>query len=427
VTRPSSRPPSRPRSNRGVSKPPLGFKTALVLAGGAARGSYEVGVVDYILTRVGRDLASSPKIDILCGTSVGAINACVMASYLDDPAQCARIMVDEWTSLRLEELVRPNPRELLRLVGTLVGRSGLGKGDDDTRRGGLLDPTGIEDVVGRTIRFDRIAANIASGVLTGITVSTTHVATGRTVIFVEHGKSTKPRWSQDPTIGIVSATIRPEHALASAALPLLFPAVRIDGDFYCDGGLRQNVPLSPARRLGADGLVVVNPRYIAPLSETQSAASSYPSPLFLLGKAMNALLLDRIDNDLDRLKRINAILDAGTKVYGPGFVDEVNRALGGSGAAKGIRSLSTVHIRASEDIGAVAADYVRSQTFAKRSPGILARALRRIGEWQGEGEADLLSYLVFDGGFAAELIALGRRDAKAHHDELCAFFTRAKC
>jgi NTE family protein len=420
----SSRPPKRPSSRRVRLRGAPSFKTALVLAGGAARGSYEVGVIDHILTRVRRDLVAPPRIDILCGTSVGAINACVMASYLDDPAQCARILVDEWSALRLEELVRPNPREFLGLVGTLIGRPRPPSSDEGERRGGLLDPTGIEAVVGRTIRFDRIAANIASGLLTGLTISTTHVATGRTVIFVEHGPGARPKWSRDATIAVVPAVIGAEHALASAALPLLFPAVRIDGDFYCDGGLRQNVPLSPARRLGADGLIVVNPRYVAPPGD-RAVGSEYPSPLFLLGKALNALLLDRIDNDLDRLKRINAILDAGTKRYGPEFVNEVNRALG-SAPGKGIRPLRTVHIRASADIGALAADYVRSQAFAKANSGLLARALRRIGSWQGEGEADLLSYLIFDGGFAAQLIELGRRDAEAKHEELCGFFSRAE-
>jgi NTE family protein len=90
-----------------------------------------------------------------------------------------------------------------------------------------------------------------------------------------------------------------------------------------------------------------------------------------------------------------------------------------------VRPLLTVHIRASQDIGALAAEYVRSREFSARSPGVIGGALRRIAEWQGEGEADLLSYLLFDGGFAAQLIELGRRDAKARHEELCAFFARA--
>jgi NTE family protein len=95
-------------------------------------------------------------------------------------------------------------------------------------------------------------------------------------------------------------------------------------------------------------------------------------------------------------------------------------------SAGGVRPLRVVHVRASRDIGAMAGEYVRSHDFARRNPGRLAAALRRISEWQGEGEADLLSYLLFDGGFSAQLIELGRKDAEARHDELCAFFVRGQ-
>jgi NTE family protein len=415
---------ARPR--RIPPKSGSSFKTALVLAGGAARGSYEVGILDHILTQVARDLEAPPRLDVLCGTSVGAINACVLAAYLDDPAFCAKVLLDEWQGLRLEELVRPNLRELASLLRAIVGRKAQNESTTSNRHGGLLDPVGIERIVGRAIPFDRIGKHIASGLLTGLSISTTHVATGRTFIFVQHGPGARPKWSRDPTITVVSTPIRAEHALASAALPLLFPSVRIEADYYCDGGLRQNVPLSPARRLGADGMIVVNPRFIAPPSVPAKVAAGYPGLLFLAGKALNALLLDRIDNDLDRLQRINAILDAGTKSFGPGFVADLNQAMPGSGGSRGVRPLRIVHVRASEDIGAMAGEYVRSPTFARRNPGLLGRALRRISEWQGEGEADLLSYLLFDGGFAAQLIELGRKDARARHDELCAFFARSR-
>lgn len=409
-------------------------RTALVLAGGAARGSYEVGVIDHILTRVADDVGSSPRLDVLCGTSVGAINACVLAAHLDDPALCAKVLDDEWRGLRLEDLVRPATREIAGLLAAMVGRSRLRGSSTEGRRGGLLDPEGIEHIVRRAIPFERIQKNIDSGLLAGISISTTHVATGRTFIFVQHGPGSQPRWSRDPTISVVSTPIRAEHALASAALPLLFPTVRIGSDYYCDGGLRQNVPLSPARRLGADGMIVVNPRFIAPpaasepegAAQRDGAATGYPGILFLAGKALNALLLDRIDNDLDRLQRINVILEAGTKRFGPGFVSELNQAMPGAPTSRGVRPLRIVHIRASQDIGEMAGQYVRSPEFARRNPGLLGRALRRVSEWQGEGEADLLSYLLFDGSFAEQLIELGRKDAAARHDELCAFFAWAR-
>jgi NTE family protein len=405
-------------------------KNAVVLAGGAARGAYEVGVLDYIMSEVATTLGRPPSLDVLCGTSVGAINACVVAAHLADLEACRRILLGEWQGLRLEEIVRANTGELVRVFGALVGRRGASV-PPPARRGGFLDPRGVEGIVTRAVSFPLIEENLASGRLLGLTLSTTHLVSGRTVIFVGQGAHARPRWSRDPTITVRPTAIKSHHALASAALPLMFPAVHIDGDFYCDGGLRQNVPLSPARRLGADGLIVINPRFVQkalPLPEDEPPRSrrdeaAPPSPLFVLGKALNALLLDRIDNDLDRLQRINAILDAGTRRFGSAFIEGVNQELGQSGAASGVRSLRVVHVRASENIGKMAASYVQSVEFSRRASGLVGRLLRRIGEWDDTGEADLLSYLLFDGAFATQLVELGRRDARARHDELCAFFS----
>jgi len=404
--------------------PQVPGRVALVLAGGAARGAYEVGVLQYIVRDVARAVGRAIRFDVICGTSVGAINACAMAAHADDPVAGADLLEKQWTSLRLQRVVRPSPRELLALMGDLVGRARSDPRPGDQRRGGLIDPRGVEEIVKTAIAFDKIPQHLASGALTALTVSTTDVATGKTVVFVQRAGGGVPGWSRDPSIQVRAATIGPDHALASAAIPMIFPAVRIDDAFYCDGGLRQNIPLSPARRLGAEGLVVVNPRYIGtpkPLL-AQENVKSYPGPLFLLGKALNALLLDRIDNDIDRLNRINEILEAGTRRWGATFVDELNAGLAERARVAPLQPLRVVHVRASEDIGRMAGDYVRSKPFNDSTTGMIARTLRRISEWEGEGEADLVSYVLFDGPFAARLIELGRRDAKARHQELCAFF-----
>jgi NTE family protein len=298
--------------------------------------------------------------------------------------------------------------------------------DDGQRRGGILDPTGIERVVGRALDFKRIGENIRAGRLYAITLSTTHVGSGRTVVFVERRDGGLPKWTNDPTVEARAVEIRAEHALASAAIPFLFPAVKIDGEFYCDGGLRQNVPLSPARRLGADGLIVVSPRFIQwgsiPPKVEKEREQAFPGPLFLLGKALNALLLDRVENDIDRLDRINRILMAGCKVYGPGFLDAINKELGNPESDLRTRPLMVVLIRASQDIGRLAAEFVRSPRFPKRAPGAIGRLMRRVAE--SAIEADLLSYLLFDGDFAQQLIELGRADAQKRHEELCGFFSQ---
>jgi NTE family protein len=396
-------------------------RVALVLAGGASRGAYEVGVISHIVKDVAKAIGRDVPLDIICGTSVGAINACVMAAHADEPSGRADRLAKHWLDLKLETMVRPSSSQFFSMLGGLIGRKTKDGGEG--ARGGLLDPSGIEEIVHKNIPFDRIRGHLNAGRLSALTISTTHVASGHTVVFVQRKEPGLPPWGQDPTLIVAAAEMTAEHARASAAIPLLFPAVRIGDQFYCDGGLRQNVPLSPARRLGAHSFLVVNPRFIeaTPLS-APALPSGYPGPFFLLGKALNALLLDRIDNDIDRLKRINAIFDAGTRRYGPTFVDAINEELGQKAEKRKMRSLRLLHIRASENIGAIAADYVQSAKFAARAPGWLGRTLRRIGDREGAGESDLLSYLLFDGEFAGRLIELGRKDARAKHDELCAFF-----
>jgi len=405
---------------------PAPTTVALVLAGGAARGAYEVGVVQYILEEVAKAMGRDIPIDIFCGTSAGSINACMLAAHADKPVLRGQMLADRWTSLRLEDVVRPSTSELLGLAGRLIGRSPRKHKDArEGRRGGIFDPNGVEAIVRDAVPFDRIGEHMRAGHLAAMSISTTHVASGRTVVFVQRREGGLPRWGSDPTMVARPTTVRAEHVLASAAVPFLFPAVEIDGQFYCDGGLRQNVPLSPARRLGADSLIVINPRYIREDKPSPALAEArereYPDPLFVVGKAMNALLLDRIENDIDRLQRLNAVLAAGTRRYGPGFADAINEELGNANVA-GLRHLDVVYVRASQDIGVLAAEYARSPEFARRVPGLAGRAMRRVAE--GESEADLLSYVLFDGEFAGRLIEIGRADARARHEALVRFFEK---
>jgi NTE family protein len=400
-------------------------RVGLVLAGGAARGAYEVGIVRYVLEQVSRALGRPVPIDVLSGTSAGSINALMLAAHADKPAERGAMLARQWTNLQLEDIVRPSAREMLHVAARMLGRGAPRTGGERRHRGGIFDPSGIERIVRASVPAGAIAQHMRAGHLAAISISTTHVASGRTVVFVQRREGGLPRWGNDPTMVPREAALHAEHALASAAIPLLFPAVEIGGSFYCDGGLRQNVPLSPARRLGADRLIVVSPRYIRAEQPTAAVAQAreleYPDPLFVFGKAMNALLLDRIENDIDRLQRLNAVLAAGARRFGPGFAVALNEELGRAKESV-LRPLDVVYVRASQDIGVLAAEYARSAEFARRARGLVGRALRRMAE--GEKEADLLSYVLFDGGFAGRLIEIGFSDARARHEELLAFFAK---
>jgi len=400
-------------------------RIALVLAGGAARGAYEIGVVQYIAEEVAAALGGDPPIEIFCGTSVGAINACALAAMADAPRSRARKLAAQWRGLRMSDVVRLHPFHLARFTASLLGKP-TPHIERGKRYGGLIDPSGLEAVIRATIPFSRIREHLRSGLLEGVTISATHIATGTTVVFVARAPEGLPRWSRDRKVVAVRTELRLEHSLASAAIPLMFPAVSVDGEFYCDGGLRQNVPLSPARHLGADGLLVINPRYTyeVPLPALPSSEPELPGPWSLIGKALNALLLDRVETDIDRLRRINSILLAGQRRYGSEFIDQINQAMGEGEPGQGLRPLAAMLIDASENIGHLATEYVRSRAFAVRNQGMLGTLLRRLADDERSAESDLLSYVLFDGEFASQLIELGWRDARARHAELCRFFTQ---
>lgn len=402
-------------------------RVALVLAGGAARGAYEVGVVQHIVEEVARDLGRDVPLDIICGTSVGAINGCGLAAFADAPRSRARRLVSQWQALKMSDVVRIRSSHLWRFARSLIGRSPLASEVKEDRYGGLIEPSGMEDIIKNAIPFERITEHLQSGLLQAVTASATHIATGNTVVFISRSSHGVPRWSRDPKVVPRKVSqLRIQHALASAAIPLVFPSVRIDGEFYCDGGLRQNVPLSPARHLGANGMIVVSPRYVGEIQkipERPNPSAKMPSPLFLVGKALNALLLDRVENDIERLQRINQILIAGQSQFGEEFLPKLNTAMGYQNKTEGMKPLPALLVRASDNIGKLAVDYVCSPTFAKRTPGTLGRIAKMICESDEEDESDLLSYLLFDGEFAMQLIELGRRDAKAVHGDLLRFFT----
>jgi NTE family protein len=396
--------------------------TGIVLAGAAALGAYEAGVLRHVLDDVARDVGRVRVFDIVSGTSAGAINAAAIAAFADRPAWGAARMCEAWTGLRLGHVLRPSAVELLRsaletteLSSRLSRALRLGRA-----RGGLLDPRPLATLLGAALPIERIETHLASGILRGIAISATHVATGRAAVFYRSARPL-PRWEAYGTVA-VPTRLSLAHAMASAAIPLLLPPVTVEGDLYCDGGLRQLVPLAPSIHLGAQRLLVINP--LAPAGnrvDEQARREATTSPLYLAGKALNALFVDRTEVDLARLDQVTAILQAGRRRYGPAFEADINAELAGAGQAA-LHEVAALRIGPSADLGKLAVEYATSGELARRERGIVAWVMRRLAEAGTTRSGDLLSYLLFDGGFAAELIARGRADARRRHDELCAFF-----
>jgi NTE family protein len=395
-------------------------RLALVLAGGAAHGAYEVGVIRYLATEVARDVGVPPRFDLLCGTSVGALNAAVLAAHADDPAQGAGRLAETWRTLRLPELLRVSPRGVLAMARSLLG-------SPRARVASLFANAPLARLLRDTIAFDRIAEHLAAGRLAALTVSTTHVASGQTTVFVDQAAPLLPQ-DVSATSVLRPARLGIEHVLASAAVPLLFPPVELEGELHCDGGLRQMVPLAPALRLGATAMVVPNPRHPPedePEAVRRSRERAYGSPVFLLGRTLDVLLVDRVREDLDRTRHVNAILDAGTRRYGRGFAAGLSRELATAGH-RPLRRVATVEVRSSEDVARLAADFVRSPRFPARAGAFHARLFRYLADAEGSRETTFLSYLMLDGDFASQLMELGRAHARRQPEELCGVMAAAR-
>ncbi len=405
-----------------------GPRTALVLSGGGARGAYEAGVVSYLRGELADALGAQPRIDLVCGTSIGAVNACLFGSLAHDPARQGEALVEAWRSLKLEDVFHWSALHLAALPLYLFRQLRATRLRQlSWRISDFVWPESLARLVERRIDWARLHQNVREGLLDALTVTATDLGTGRAVVFVE-SRAPLPRWSQDPLIEVRARELGPAHALASGAIPLLFRPVAIEGSWFIDGSVRQNVPLAPAIRLGAERILVVALRQQARASrEPRADATEPPTTAAQLGRILNALLLDHTDYDLERLRRINAVIARGEEAFGRTFADCVAAVAGGDLGAP-LRRVKDLVIRPSVDIGRLAREHAERRVGRLRRGTLASRLLRRAAsdaEAASDGAADLASYLLFDRDYAADLVALGRQDARQMHGELLEFFGAA--
>jgi NTE family protein len=413
-------------------RPPGSPTRAIALSGGGARGAYEAGVLRFILDELPKRTGVVPHFDIICGTSVGAIHACFVAATADETDQRGDRLVDIWDRMKVHEIFNFTTRDFLRLPRRMVGvkrvAQQLRDGQRPDRLYGLLDTEPLERLVLQSIPWRGIRRNIRTGHVDTVCVAATQVATGKAVIFCDSARPELPPWASASNIRMQRIRLSPLHALASAAIPLLFPSVRVGARYYADGGLRLNTPLAPAVRLGADRILVIGLTHeIGPsVSEAiaQERTAEFGNPMYLFGKVLNALMLSPIEADVARMHFINDIIDAGADVYGSDFLEKLNVGMKSEGD-RPLKRIENLVVRPSADLGRIAADVVRDDP--ELDFGAFLGMLRRLtGAGETAREADLLSYLLFDATYARRLIEVGYHDAEAKAEELAAFFSNER-
>jgi NTE family protein len=382
-----------------------------------------MGVLRYALGTLAPRLGRAAAPTIFCGTSVGAINACALAARAEAEDFGVSHVAARWESLRLEDIFRLGWGDLAALARWLVGRTAPGGAAS------LLDPAPLADLVRDVILWRALHDNVASGRVQAVTVSATDLETGHTVVFVERAVE-EPIHTTDAAVEWAQVRLRPQHALASAALPIVFPTVRVAGRIFTDGSVRQNTPIAPAIRLGCGRVLVIglraNPAVLSARASGRQDAreqETLSSPLYLFGKVLDALLLDHVENDLANLRRVNSALRA----LNPAVLAEQPVALALVAAGGGLRPVRDLFIRPSQDLSRLAAEVLLRPAVRGRLSGPAGYLMRRLGESAAAASepSDLLSYLLFDVEYAHELLSLGERDARAHRDELEAFLADA--
>lgn len=364
----------------------------IVLTGGGARAAYQAGV----LRALGRHLPEL-RFPVIAGVSAGGINATFLAAHPGPVAEAADQLCDLWRGLTVEDIFRVDlpflSRNLVRWATHLV--AGGSSVAPDVH--GLVDTAPLHATLSHAAatvdgEIIGIGRNVERGLLKALALTALNYSTGQSVTWIQ-GKNVTT-WI-DRQRRSVTARITIDHVMASAALPVFFPAVRLGDAWYGDGGVRLSAPLAPALRLGATRILAVSPQHLPNHAEAERPQIlGYPPLAQILSELLNAIFLDVLEQDVDRLKQTNHLLAK--------LPPEEWGAL---------RPVEIVLFRPSEDLSALAAAY------EPRLPKAFRYLTRSLGTRE-TSRPDALSYLMFQPDYLEHLIAIGERDALARLPEV---------
>tara|TARA_R110002096_G_scaffold116164_3_gene251784 strand:- start:40987 stop:42204 length:1218 start_codon:yes stop_codon:yes gene_type:complete len=371
------------------------IKTGLVLPGGGARGAFQVGVLKAIAELMPKNAAN--PFAVISGTSAGAVNSVVLASRAQRFRSAVAELEHVWAYFRCHQVYKTDKLTMLKSSMHWLSSIVLGGWLVGTPKS-LLDNSPLRELLSRQIHFPRIQQAIDDGDLSAVAVTAAGYGSARSTAFYE-GEASLHDWDRTRRLG-KRVELNLDHIMASIAVPLIFPPQQIGCEYFGDGAMRQATPLSPAVHLGADRILVIGIRdELGEVAPTELG----PMPSFaqIAGYMLDTLFMDGLYSDLERITRINEMIDA---------VPADDRA----GALAAVRPIDTMLVVPSEDLREIAARHRDKLPFA-------IRALLRGVSGKSPGENKLLSFLLFERAYTRELIALGYRDAMQVKDQLMDF------
>lgn len=367
-------------------------QVAIVLTGGGARSAYHLGVLKYIFDT----MSPSMEPPVFIGSSAGAINATYLAQHAHDGFKKAIYdLCDIWCSLTINRIYKTDALAISRVIWHFLRNITIGRFTEQRVIESLLDSKPLYSLLLAMVDVKSLHHNIDTGLVRGLGITATQYGTGRSLTFFQTSPGHKITEWNFPRRQGVETKIHLKHIMASAAIPFLFPSVKIGENYYGDGSIRFTAPFSPAIHLGASKILAVGMRKTSP-TEIQPA-KNYPSIAQIGGTLLNAIFLDTLDYDAHTLRRVNSLLKNSKDPAGD------------------LKPVDLALVQPSHDLGLVALKYSR---FVPRTLKFL---MNSVGSAQ-RGGADLLSYLLFDHHYIEELIHLGYEDAKLYKQELLSIF-----
>ncbi len=373
---------------------------ALILSGGGARAAYQVGVL-MALKEILPSLTRNP-FPVICGTSAGAINALALATHAGSFDVAVTDLQAIWQNINIHRIFNSGWTDIGKSLAR-VGFSLFHQGNSSNGPLALLDNSPLRDFLKEHIHFEHIPRAIAAGDLRAVSVTAMGYSSGESVAFFQ-GDPALNGWRRSRRVG-VPADLTVDHLMASSAIPTIFPAVRINREYFGDGAVRQFAPISPALHLGADRIFVIgvsgnrNPVHWG----KRRIVRHSPSMGQIVGHLFNSAFIDSLEGDLEHLERINELL-----MLIPENIREASEVP--------LRPVECLTISPSKELDRIAGRKIRYL------PKSMRFFLRSTGSTTSGGGAAAASYLLFAQPFCDELIELGYQDAMWEQNAIQAFF-----